>query len=126
MPLKVFAHHTPWRQGLEIAIAEISPSGDVIATVDPLAIRRQPPDPTMLLEPTLSGPMAAEFLQSALETAWEMGLRPKNWRLETPEQIKAMGAHLEDMRRLVFSLALPPRLLRADLPNPLQEPSHVD
>lgn len=119
MPLKVFAHHTPWRRGLEIAIAEISPSGDVIATVDPLAIRRQP-DPTILSEPTLSGPMAAEFLQSALETAWEMGLRPKNWRDERPGEIKAMDDHLQDMRRLVFGSRDIPDLLST------KEPPHVD
>ena len=101
MTLKVFAHHTPWRQGLEVAIALVE-NGEVTGTIEPFTIKREPHNPATMLMPTLSGPMAAEFLQSALETAWEMGLRPKNWRLETPEQIKAMDAHLQDMRRLVF------------------------
>lgn len=30
------------------------------------------------------------------------GMRPKNWRNEALEQINAMDAHLQDMRRLVF------------------------
>jgi outer membrane lipoprotein-sorting protein len=29
------------------------------------------------------------------------GMRPKNWRNEAPEQMKAMDAHLQDMRRPV-------------------------
>ena len=109
MALKLLAHDTGWR-GIEVAIVAINDFGEVTGITEPLAIKAVPPG-TMIDTPTLSGPEAQMFLQSALETAWRMGLRPTNWRDERPGEIKAMGAHLEDMRRLVFG--------PVNLPNPL-------
>lgn len=102
MTLKVLGHHSPYNRGFEVAIVITNEAGDITAVTDPFSIRHQPPDSAALITPTLAGPMAAEFLQSALETAWTLGLRPRNWRLETTEQVSAIKDHLNDMRRLVF------------------------
>lgn len=62
-----------------------------------------PLDPQeLLIDPTFGPRHGHEFLQAALEHAWEIGLRPKNWRLETTEQVAAITNHLDDMRALVF------------------------
>lgn len=44
-----------------------------------------------------------EFLQAALDAAWDAGLRPAGY-LDTRESMKATQAHLEDMRKLTFDL----------------------
>lgn len=51
-----------------------------------------------------------EFLQAALDAAWEVGLRPSGIDIssEAEKQIVHMqGRHLEDMRRIVFDHYLP-------------------
>jgi hypothetical protein len=101
--LKLLAHHQPWR-GIEIAIVTVNNAGDITSVAGPPTLKAT--DPGAMIAPTLAGPDAQGFLQSALEAAWEMGLRPKNWRLETTEQVAALNNHLEDMRALVF--ATPP------------------
>lgn len=101
--LKVLAHHQPWNRGYEVAIVTVNNEGDVIGTVEPLIVKTEPHDNRVPIVPSLAGPIAKEFLQSALEAAWEMGLRPKNWRIETTEQVAAINNHLEDMRALVFA-----------------------
>jgi len=62
-------------------------------------------DGEIVEHPTFTGTSGVEFLQAALDHAWALGMRPKNWRLETTEQVAAMDAHLQDMRRLVFRKA---------------------
>jgi hypothetical protein len=102
MTIKVFSDFSGYG-GRRVAIAEVNANGDIIGIVEPLTIKRIEPDPaTMVLDDTFRGPMAEQFLQSALEEAWRVGLRPKNWRVETTEQVAAMDNHLQDMRRLVF------------------------
>jgi hypothetical protein len=71
------------------------------AVVEPFIMRAFDDSP-INPEPTIRGQEGNEFLQAALEHAWEIGLRPKNWRVETTEQVAAMTNHLQDMRALVF------------------------
>ncbi len=42
-----------------------------------------------------------QFLQAALDAAWQAGLRPSRG-VEEIGELKATRSHLEDMRRLVF------------------------
>jgi hypothetical protein len=69
--------------------------------------KREPGD---LMPPTISGSiddnMGQDFLQAALNHAWELGMRPVGFA-DTPQQIKAMDAHLQDMRALVFKTGKP-------------------
>lgn len=46
----------------------------------------------------------SDFLRSALNAAWEAGLRPDGFD-DTRESMKATNAHLQDMRALVFAKA---------------------
>ena len=43
-----------------------------------------------------------EFLQAALDHAWEIGLRPRGFN-DTTQQVTAIKDHLADMRALVFA-----------------------
>lgn len=47
------------------------------------------------------GDPGVQFLQAALDHAWEIGLRPRGF-LDVPNQVAAMRNHLNDMRALVF------------------------
>lgn len=48
------------------------------------------------------GKEGKQFLQEALETAWRLGLRPRGFEDHTGE-LKAVGRHLEDMRKITFN-----------------------
>ena len=100
MVLKLLAQHNNWNRGVEVAIGSFNSAGDLSGVVQPFVIKAA--EPNQLVSPLIVGPLAQEFLQSALNAAWEMGMRPTNWRLETTEQVAAMDNHLQDMRRLVF------------------------
>jgi hypothetical protein len=49
------------------------------------------------------------FLQAALECAWEQGLRPKGFA-DHANELSATRAHLEDMRSLALKIPPPERL----------------
>lgn len=53
-------------------------------------------------KPTLSGRDGRDFLQAALNCAWELGLRPPGLE-HTTETIAATARHLEDMRAITFA-----------------------
>lgn len=59
-------------------------------------------------EYTLNGrgewePVGREFLQAVLDHAWAIGMRPIGYHGSgSPEIVKAMNDHLQDMRKLVF------------------------
>jgi hypothetical protein len=53
-------------------------------------------------QPTVSGRDGRDFLQAALNCAWEMGLRPTGFE-HTAETIKATDRHLQDMRAIAFT-----------------------
>lgn len=60
--------------------------------------------------PTISasGPVSGtDFLQAALDHAWEIGMRPVGF-LDTTNEIATIKAHLADMRALVFKDQLKP------------------
>lgn len=115
----VFSNSTMYRRGRDVLLAMVDYQGRIVATAPPLVMVYDSPEKLemQMIPPTLSGAAGIEFLQSALEAAWEQGLRPKNWRLETTEQVAAMDNHLQDMRRLVFGqpVQLPPLPMGADL-----------
>ena len=54
------------------------------------------------IEPTLRLPYRDDaFLQSLVDQAWDMGIRPRHAKDGKPE-VEALKNHLEDMRSLVF------------------------
>lgn len=100
----VFVNSSMYGRGREVLLAMVDFHGDIVSVAPTVTFERKTREEIeqTFLQPTLSGPAGTEFLQAALEAAWEAGLRPKNWRLETTEQVAAMDNHLQDMRRLVF------------------------
>jgi hypothetical protein len=57
---------------------------------------------SLVSTPTVGAEYGRDFLQAALDCAWQMGMRPTRWHDETPAEIKATRAHLQDLRVLVF------------------------
>lgn len=55
-----------------------------------------------------SGLDGTDFLQAALDHAWEVGLRPRGF-FDTPNELAATRAHLHDMRALVFKDGVKPK-----------------
>lgn len=108
----VFSNTTLFGRGTDVLLAMVDYQDRIVATSTAVAMEYKPADELAQfhLAPTFSGPAGTEFLQAALDAAWRAGLRPKNWRLETTEQVAAMRDHLNDMRRLVFDerQTLPP------------------
>ncbi len=83
----------------DIAIFQKAINGDV-SIVQPFSFA--PYQIRDKFSPTIeSGNGGREFLQSALDAAWECGLRPAGFN-DVKEQVKALGAHLEDMRSIAF------------------------
>lgn len=101
MAIKVFTQRTDWNRGRDVAVCITNAAGEVTAVAGALFFN--PVDPHGLMLPTIGAESGHDFLQSALDCAWEAGMRPKNWRLETTEQVAAMNNHLQDMRRIVFA-----------------------
>lgn len=101
----VLTNSSFYGRGRDVLLCMVDWQDRIVALVEPIQFERKPPEKleSIILPPTFSGPAGEEFLQSALEAAWKAGLRPKNWRLETTEQVAAMDNHLQDMRRLVFN-----------------------
>lgn len=52
--------------------------------------------------PTIRASEGREFLQAALDCAWQMGLRPAGFH-HTTETVAAKDRHLEDMRAIAFT-----------------------
>ena len=96
--------------GRRVLIATVNDRDDITSVVPPFVFENATLNPSLIdggIMDTINGHYGQEFLQAALEEAWRVGMRPKNWRLETTEQVAAMDNHLQDMRRLVFN-QLPP------------------
>lgn len=74
-------------------------TADTISTIAPLTVSTV--DAGSMLEPTLEGKSAEQFLRAALNAAWEYGMRPDGFN-DTRESMKATNAHLQDMRALAF------------------------
>jgi hypothetical protein len=101
----VLTNTTMYNRGRDVLLCMVDWQDRIVAIVEPVQFERKTAEEleAIMIPPTFSGSAGEEFLQSALEAAWKAGLRPKNWRLETTEQVAAMGNHLQDMRRLVFA-----------------------
>lgn len=56
---------------------------------------------TYLQQPLMGGNEGHQFLQTALEAAWRLGLRPAGYEDHALE-LKATNRHLEDMRKITF------------------------
>lgn len=91
-----------YSRGLGVIIGMENADGDLKSYVKAPLVFEPVGENDLIVDPTIGMHHGLEFMQAALETAWRMGLRPKNWRIETTEQVAAMEAHLQDMRRLVF------------------------
>lgn len=117
----VFSNSAMYQRGRDVLLCMVDYADRIVAVVPPFEIEYKGAEALEMVQiaPTISGLSGNEFLQAALEAAWTAGLRPKNWRLETTEQVAAMENHLQDMRKLVFekSTPLPHSLLPTDQTN---------
>jgi hypothetical protein len=107
--LTILTNQTLYRRGQDVLICMLDHGDRIVSVAEPIVFFKKPPEEfeAHCLQPTISGPEGLSFLQSALDAAWAAGLRPKNWRLETTEQVAAMNNHLQDMRALVFGGPVP-------------------
>lgn len=115
----VMVNSSFYRQGHDVLLAMRDWRDQIVAVAERVEFKPYGQDDlNHLLEPTFQGADGKQFLQAALEAAWEAGLRPKNWKNEAPEQIVAMNAHLQDMRALVFTnpptIEIPDVLIKLD------------
>jgi hypothetical protein len=92
--LEVRARRDVFLDGIEVMILY----GSRIAA--PLTLVEKP-DNLLIQESTISARLGEEFLRSALNCAWELGLRPDGFN-DTRESMAATKAHLADMRALAF------------------------
>lgn len=105
----VFVNKTDYGRFSNVLVCLLDYQDNIIGVVPSFTIERNTADhfAQRFIDPTIDGPMATDFLQAALDAAWAAGLRPKNYRDERPEQVKAMDNHLQDMRALVFGGPVP-------------------
>lgn len=96
LPFEIRAQHSLWHGpgAMEVVIFR----GDAMVTDMTFADMRDRP----IREPSISGRDGRDFLQAALNCAWEMGLRPPGLE-HTTETIAATARHLEDMRAIAFT-----------------------
>lgn len=87
--VKVWIHKTVFH-GIEEVVETLSPLTHVVAR-DPYGVQDE--------EPTLE--LYREDAQRLMNALWMAGFRPESSEGSEP-QIKAIKAHLEDMRTLVF------------------------
>lgn len=112
--LAIFTNTTMYRRGYDVLICTVDWQDRIVSVMDGPMVFKHGDFGTQMIQPTLDGSAGLEFLQAALDAAWAAGMRPKNWRLETTEQVAAMDNHLQDMRRLVFDQpAEIPNILKA-------------
>lgn len=123
----VLAQSSLYGRFTDVLLCMTDYSDRIVSVVPPFTLERRDPEhfEAIALTPTICGPAGLEFLQSALDAAWTAGLRPKNWRDERPDEIKAMGAHLEDMRRLVFD-TVHLRINPTPIPDFMERKPHAD
>jgi hypothetical protein len=87
--------------GIQINIFEKNERG-AIAIARPLTLEVVDTQSPVCHPPTIQvGYNDEQFLQSIVDQAWDMGIRPRYARETTPE-INAIKYHLEDVRRLAF------------------------
>lgn len=105
----VFTNSTMYNRGRDVLLCMVDYNNTVVSTVPRFQLEWKPPGhfDAIVIEPTISGPAGNEFLQSALDAAWEAGLRPKNWKDERPAEVQALNNHLQDFRKLVFGELMP-------------------
>jgi hypothetical protein len=100
--LKVFIEKQTY-SGVNIYM-HIEPRNGKIGIVEPLTITEYSEDEIRgkYFPPVIhTHHQDTEFLQSLVDQAWDMGIRPRYARETTPE-VNAIKYHLEDMRSLVF------------------------
>jgi hypothetical protein len=101
--LKTYIRFAPWNDDVEVVTILKTHANDRYyyrITEHKFDIGEEP---KQLIDHSISEnwtPQTTQFLQSFLDAAWEIGLRPKGYK--TQEQIDAIKYHLEDMRKLVF------------------------
>lgn len=100
---KIIVHSmgSDYQRGRSVIVGVEDPNGGFGYIKGPVQFTRHD-EHNMIADPTFEGSIGGEVLQAMLDHAWSLGMRPKNWRLETTEQVAAMDNHLQDMRRLVF------------------------
>jgi len=103
--IEVRAMRADYQRGFSVVVAVENEIDGSVSIAKPLVFEKH--DMAYLPTPTFDAAAGTQFLQAAMNCAWEMGLRPTNWHDERPGEIRAMGAHLEDMRKLVFGTRNP-------------------
>lgn len=106
---KIKIHYNPYRQAAEVFIlghtSEMNPRLVVAAPVELITVEDR--DRGKELEPAfrISDRNLNPSLQELFNDLWSMGFRPTDGRRTEPDA--AMKAHLDDMRKLVFDVAVP-------------------
>lgn len=98
--LKAYIDRNYW-DGIRIHLVQEDEHG--VAVAQPLVMKRlEEKDQGLIQPPAISIRHNDEqLLQSIVDQAWDLGIRPRYARETTPE-VNAVKAHLEDMRSLVF------------------------
>lgn len=101
----IYTREAPMLRDIEVLIEHEDRNGK-IGVVTSLTVRTL--DPSIVTPGEAWGALqrpggggGRNFLQAALDAAWQAGLRPSRG-LEEVGELKATRSHLEDMRRLVF------------------------
>jgi hypothetical protein len=108
MTILVRSHQNYMNDDRDVAIFVRNPDGSRLLAA-PLVFA--PLDERVMTPPTISAAGGSvsgkQFLQAALDHAWEAGLRPAGFN-DTTNQVAAIKDHLADMRALVFKDSIKP------------------
>jgi hypothetical protein len=102
--IKVYAHHEDWSDTLSLYIVEKFPDGRR-AIILPVKLDQKTFVAGEKVEPSieLNGLLAREFLQAMCDLCHAQGLHPTGVA-PLENEMSAVRYHLEDMRKLVFSM----------------------
>lgn len=109
--MKVLANRTFF--GIDVLLVDRMIDGEIRSVVDSMTAKTVEPGTFDPIPPTITGQSGIAFLKSALQAAWDQGLRPegcKDGTAETNARAAAVDNHLQDMRRMVFgeTVVIPP------------------
>lgn len=106
---KIKIHYNPYRQAAEVFILghtnELHPRLTTIPPIESVAIEERDRGKEIAPAFRISDRNLNPVLQELFNDLWSMGFRPTGGRRTEPDA--AVQAHLDDMRKLVFDVAVP-------------------
>lgn len=91
--------------GIDVLLVCKMVDGKIVDVIDSFTAKRIESGSMIEARPTFTGHTGLAFLQSALQAAWDQGLRPEGFKDNTAAndaRFAAVDNHLQDMRALVF------------------------